>query len=283
MKRNECSGVLNSNLGSFLGLGGNAMKKVFWAGLILLAMVGRAGAQHTLPDTCLTLNWNGFDQNPDSIYVDTCLTTRAHPVFWDKGPYLIVFDTSCCDTIEWAIDVIRLGYGAPDSDLEVTWEAIDTAFPQIRSIFESLANNIGPYTLKKIEPDDTVSGSLGSQAFYLRFQNYVSNDSVTSYLSLDSLVSFHLIWYPVWAGVPTPTSNSSNVQLFPNPASEELHVLVTGVVTGMPMELYDGMGRIVKTYGFANDLGTTTLSLRGLSPGFYSIRIGASQRFFIHQ
>ncbi len=100
------------------------------------ARIGRIGGSDSL---CLTLNWNGFSSNPDSIYVDTCLTTHAHPVFWDKGPYFIQFNT----------DAIKLGYGAPDSDLEVSWEAIDTAFPQLRATFEALANNIGSYTLKK--------------------------------------------------------------------------------------------------------------------------------------
>ncbi|MDP4234816.1 MAG: hypothetical protein Q8913_15835, partial [Bacteroidota bacterium] len=36
---------------------------------------------------CLTLNWNGFESNPDSILVDTCLTLpgSSHAVFWVKG------------------------------------------------------------------------------------------------------------------------------------------------------------------------------------------------------
>jgi hypothetical protein len=72
------------------------------AGLIISLILFRAlNASAGVGNSCLTLNWNGFSSNPDSIYVDACLTTHRHPVFWDKGPYSILFDT----------DAIHLGYG----------------------------------------------------------------------------------------------------------------------------------------------------------------------------
>ncbi len=258
------------------GFGNNVMKIAIFAVLVLLATTGRAGAQQNLPDTCLTLNWNGFEMNPDSIYVDTCLTTHAHPVFWDKGPYFIQFDTNA----------IKLGYGAPDSDLEVSWEAIDTAFPQLRATFEALANNIGSYTLKKIGPDDTSALNLGSQEFYLKFSNYVSNDSVTSYLSQDSMLTFLLISYFALDGgsVVAPTPNKSTpIQLFPDPASGQLNVVLNGSAIGTRVELIEMMGRVVQTYVQSEGAEMIVLPLNDLPSGCYIIRVGTSERFFIHE
>ncbi|MDP4289440.1 MAG: hypothetical protein Q8922_16115, partial [Bacteroidota bacterium] len=146
------------------------MKRFLVPVLLLLGAsltASRAEAQHFahIGDTCLTLNWNGFESNPDSILVDTCLTLpgSSHAVFWVKGRYEIFFDSNA----------IPLGYGAPDSDLEVEWQAIDTAFPLIRNGFKAIYDSIGPFSLKKRDPSDT--GDIGSHGFYLIFQNYVPN------------------------------------------------------------------------------------------------------------
>ena len=249
--------------------------KAFVIAVVLLTcgaapwLATRAGAQEKLPDTCLTLNWNGFEMNPDSIYVDTCLTTHRHPVFWDKGPYFVVFDSN----------VIRLGYGAPDSDLEVGWQAIDTAFPVLRNIFEAMANNLGLFKLKKLDPTDT--SDVRSQVFHLIFQNYVPNDSVTSYLSQSPSLTFQLIWYPALTEVVPQNSNSFNeIRVFPDPAHAQLNVVLNGTEPGTRMELIDMMGRIVETH-VKEGTGVAVLSLRDLPSGFYIVRVGAVQQFFI--
>jgi hypothetical protein len=246
------------------------MKTAFIA-VVLLLGAAQANAQETLPDSCLTLNWNGFSSNPDSIYVDTCLTTHRHPVFWDKGPYSILFDT----------DAIHLGYGAPDSDLEVGWQAIDTAFPLIRNGFKSIADSFGVFTLRKISPSDT--SGISSRGFYLIFQNYVSNDSVTARLDSIPGLGFELVVHWLLLNALKVQDTRKEIWVFPNPAKRELHILSQTDENINQVRVMDALGRTVYSYLVPQNNNEIILDLSKLSPGCYCICFGKIQQLFIHE
>ncbi|QKG51373.1 T9SS type A sorting domain-containing protein [Hymenobacter sp. BRD67] len=81
------------------------------------------------------------------------------------------------------------------------------------------------------------------------------------------------------AGEPSPLQ----LVAYPNPAREALHVQVLGATTSAPLELFDALGRLVRSQA-APALGTeATLPLNNLPAGFYMLRCGQlSQRLTLN-
>lgn len=72
-------------------------------------------------------------------------------------------------------------------------------------------------------------------------------------------------------GLPDPGANDFSVTVFPNPASDMLHVTVTGAGTGtFTTQLVDPMGH---TYSF-----TGNLNLRGFNPGLYFLVVKSEDK-----
>jgi len=61
---------------------------------------------------------------------------------------------------------------------------------------------------------------------------------------------------------------------FPNPAHGTVHVQLLGAAPAAPLELFDSLGRRVRTQATLADGGETTLSLAGLPAGLYVLRCG---------
>lgn len=146
---------------------------------IAIFTCGRMSAQTA--EGCLQLYCDPvLCYNPDSVMIDTCSESTTHGKWYSKLGFEIEFDSG----------VITLGYGERDSILEVGWEAIDTSFAALRSAFEDLYVNRGPYVLRKINPQDTMATSRYSRWFLLRFFNYTLVDSVMFDLFAMSGIAF---------------------------------------------------------------------------------------------
>jgi len=250
------------------------MKRALFVTAFFLLCAARVGAQVNIGDSCYTIDWGGFSSNPDSILVDTCLSTRAHPVFWVKRGYVISFD----------VNAIPLGYASPDSDLEVGWESIDTSFPDIRNGFKRIYDSIGPFLLKKQAPNDTSSVGLGAREFLLIFENYVLGDSVEN--SLKAIPAVHSALEAHWATTGDVLSQDATEQtsldLYPNPALNQLKIFMRGFTGVGHVELIDIDGRTVRSNLTADGIEETSFDLCGLEPGNFCIRAGSSLGFFIH-
>ncbi len=90
------------------------------------------------------------------------------------------------------------------------------------------------------------------------------------------------IWYtrgtpPVPTGVaPDLAATSAAVLVWPNPVANGVGAVTVAGATG-PIDLYDGLGRLVRTAcATATDDGGTLLDVRGLAPGFYIVRAAAA-------
>ena len=77
---------------------------------------------------------------------------------------------------------------------------------------------------------------------------------------------------------PEPIANQ--FELFPNPASEIIHV-VTPKSSAMPifLQVYDAAGRLITTFACSEQ--KTSISVQGLEPGMYFIRVNHSFQKFI--
>jgi len=83
--------------------------------------------------------------------------------------------------IWFTVDAIKLPPAPRDSIVRITWDAIDTAYPEMRAGFQALEEQFGPFHLDKRLPHK-VSG-IESQKFYLWFENYVNVTKVNMALS----------------------------------------------------------------------------------------------------
>src|SRR5581483_8730860 len=140
----------------------------------------RASAQNrwNIDTTCLQLYfhalYNGNDYyhddslyNPDSVMLDTCLpVVDDAPIWIHRAIHLIV--------------PIRLPWGPPDTILEAPWTKIDTSYPLFRTVFQKIYDSIGPYVMRKDEPDDT--SDADGFGFEFNFFSFSPADSVYHYL-----------------------------------------------------------------------------------------------------
>ncbi len=262
----------------------NAMKKAILAVLLLLATTGRAGAQVSIGDSCFTLNWKYFPPvtdsatwNPDSILVDTCLVGLCQcgdPVIgaWIKRGFYIYFDTN----------TIPLGWAPHDADVEVTWQAIDTSYPALRSAFQNLEQRFGTYTLKKQYPDDTGSIEYGARDFFLILSNYVPFDSI--YFALDSVSEIQTAFYwPVVADVvPILKRSTNNLQLFPNPAGSEIQISCNGDTFKGGIQILNPLGIVVKTVAISDESSSVTIDISDLPSGYYYLICNGNFLPFTH-
>lgn len=77
-------------------------------------------------------------------------------------------------------------------------------------------------------------------------------------------------------------SQAPQLQAYPNPAHAAVAVRVLGAVPTAPVQLFDAMGRLVRTQPLAEAGLDTSISLQGLPAGLYILHCGAlSQRLMI--
>lgn len=127
-------------------------------------------------DSCLRLYCDpAICYNPDSVMVDTCSSSLTYEKRFCKTGF----------SVEFLDNVMNVGYGAPDSILEVTWESIDTSYASIRSAFQDIYNTRGAYVFRKVYPTDTASSSTSSRLYKIRFLEYTLVDSVL--LEIDAI------------------------------------------------------------------------------------------------
>lgn len=71
-----------------------------------------------------------------------------------------------------------------------------------------------------------------------------------------------------------------HVNVFPNPAREQVTVQVGGEVNGLRLELVDAAGRVIE--GLTTLGPSTDLDVSALASGSYAIRIASDERFLAH-
>jgi hypothetical protein len=73
------------------------------------------------------------------------------------------------------------------------------------------------------------------------------------------------------------------LQAYPNPAHGTVSVRILGPLPTVPLQVFDAMGRLVRTQAVADAGADTPLSLQDLPAGLYILHCGAlSQRLMVH-
>lgn len=186
------------------------MKKVigFSIGLALCFGIG-AGKGYEQADSCLKLlrTQEAIESNPDSVKVDSCIGSTTFGDLYAKQWFAVIFNSQILPTPTGPIDTI----------IDRRWEDIDTAYPSIRTGFDSLEQEFGSFFFRKeLHLNDT-----SKDYFKIRFSNYVNIGSVV--LALHNIPLLDTSGYAMRvvakAGVKTqlPTKNFINsIVLFRN-------------------------------------------------------------------
>lgn len=128
-------------------------------------------------DSCLKLLGPTFADdtawsNPDSVMVDSCISSPTFGQQYAKGSFQIGFTYYILPTPD----------GPEDTIIERTWQDIDTNYSSVRNEFDTLEQQYGSYFFRRDEPhvNDT---SLGRKSrFFIRFDNYVPIDTIKAYI-----------------------------------------------------------------------------------------------------
>jgi N-acetylneuraminic acid mutarotase len=108
-------------------------------------------------------------------------------------------------------------------------------------------------TTKKYQYDDQNATSLGTNKLYYRLQ-IVDKDGSSTYSPI-AIINL---------------SSKNSITVSPNPASE--YITVSGSTSLQTIQLYDLMGRLVKTVN-ANGSSSTSISIASLAKGQYQIKV----------
>lgn len=113
----------------------------------------------------------------------------------------------------------------------------------------------------------------GSRVFYTALGHDLSN--FTSDMLFRTHIKDALVWLlEGWAGV-APIDGTQALRIYPNPATDVLHISADAPLFGQPILITDAMGRVVKTATIMAE--RTTLPVQELANGNYVVRtLGAS-------
>ena len=90
------------------------------------------------------------------------------------------------------------------------------------------------------------------------------------------------IYSPVRLVLLSGADFTPKLQVYPNPAHGAVSVRILGPLPTAPLQVFDALGRLVRTQPVANS-GVDTLSLQDLPAGLYILHCGAlSQRLMVH-
>ncbi len=252
------------------------MKKAILAVLLLLATTGRAGAQGV--DSCLTL-WGLNDPdtsqrgnywwNPDSVMVDTCEQWGSYPLIPDSVQYSKRYE------LFFKYAVIILSAVSPDSTLIVPWTQVDTAYPQFRSLCDTLASMYGGVWFIKTHPSDGDSSAPSYNDFTLLLGNYVSVDSFEHHIGNDFPVGAASVLGDIGYDIPTyngviyvqPETPAEPYKVFFLDRSE---LTINGITRPADYTIYDALGQILSSGRLAPG---SYIDMSNLASGFYFLRV----------
>jgi len=255
-------------------------------GLSMAFGMGRGVAQD-LPDCWCVPDVVGNDVKVaidtcglDIGYNATCERAVSHPEvkggqrMYAHGKWVIWF----------TVDAIKLPPAPRDSIVRITWDAIDTAYPEMRAGFQALEEQFGPFHLDKRLPHK-VSG-IESQKFYLWFENYANVDTATRALLTIPNTEGGFgdgFGFLTSAVDEFKAAERSGMLVYPVPTGEYLYVRSTGVA---PLYIVDRLGIVVRRIDPSREPSATpdsiTIDVSDLASGMYFIvSEGRVQQFIV--
>jgi hypothetical protein len=188
------------------------------------------------PGTSFLASDTSLVWNPDSAYYDTCSSSDTFRDKFCRRAYRINFD--------WY--VIQSPVYDYDTALVYEWTAIDTSFSSLRSEMQSLASQIGHFTLTKLAAYIEDTSSALNKAFIIRFDSLLNVNTVLSkFQELPNVTEVEWNGTPRYhTGVSSNTYSKSAISIWPQPAKKE--IFIKGDRPLDKVEAYNSLGKQVK-------------------------------------
>jgi hypothetical protein len=137
-----------------------------------------------------------------------------------------------------------------DTIIQTTWQQLDTIYDTLRSEFDSLQRQYGPFVLRKYNPNETI-GRLSGE-YNIGFDSLLEVDAVINTLDglkyewASSFDGFPGAFYDTVADIASEVKGSRlNPTVFPNPARSEAWVFGCGEPVS-DATITDVLGRVVR-------------------------------------
>jgi hypothetical protein len=136
--------------------------------------------------------------------------------------------------LRFEVMAIKLPWAPEDSILECNWNAIDTAYPEIRQGFQELEEKYGNLILRKSDPCDTTYSyySYKSQIFTVHFQNWLNTVEVAEALNnIPKSVGGFSGYFDVTTSFIIENEGKSNslFEVYPNPSENKITIKINEI------------------------------------------------------
>ncbi len=250
------------------------MKTLFLVAILVIASTLSLYSQ----SSCLCIPRDIFmgvpnSYNADSVFaIDTCLVPNS--VACDsilsldrQAKYQVGLYTKRFNITFNEFNYIPLPTLPADSLVFVTWQQIDTSFPETRAGFSALEARFGSFLIRKIRPSKTDLSDVGSRVYVVYFPNFQFADSVLEYIQSIAGIST-MSPVPVFTDNQTAVKEPTNFQY-----NCESIIACNGTLTIPEIaqkcgwRLVNIVGQTVKE--FAPESYNDTVTLNNLNAGVY--------------
>ncbi len=193
----------------------------------LLCGMGAENGYAQVPDSCFKLlgsntghvEYDSTFRNPDSIYIDSCLSSPTYLHRFAKQWYSLQFKYGT---------MLRIPAGPLDTTINVEWTQIDTSYSATRAGFDTLQQKFTHFILHKSLPEYGDTSDFNSNDFDVKFDSLVDIDSVINQMLAIPMLAIGSVGYENRSGgksaVPIGHSQQNNFIVKPNPAFSEISI-----------------------------------------------------------
>lgn len=225
---------------------------------------------------------NCFGDNTGTIELDIIGGVKPYSVIWNDslysgnkliklkaGSYLgVISDKNECQLYT---DTIELREPA---QLKIKIVATDAGKNQKNGTALLLIDGgVSPY---EILWDENTGFQTGPLAINLAKGWY--NATITDYNECTEMVQVFINE----SSVSTSESEDSEILLFPNPASENVNLIVKGIEI-YEVKLFDQLGHIIQSKMGKSDSGMATIDLSNLNTGLYYVIVRSEEKYFVRK
>jgi hypothetical protein len=221
-------------------------------------------------DSCLKLLGPTFIQeptweNPDSIMVDSCVSSPTYGQKYARGWFHLRF----------TYHILPTPVGPKDTIIDRTWKDIDTQYISVRNAFDTLEQRYGSFFFRKFQPhwNDTANG--GDNFFDVWFNDNVNIDSVEIAIGRVPLVVY--CDYVNRAGILVLSASNheqkySGLYFSPNPTNNHFTLLSSDkTISGrVSVRIFDQRGGMVASESV--DISSENkINVSSLASGVYQV------------
>lgn len=246
------------------------MKKILLLAVIYIACFANAKAYFP-PDSCLQVvpNITGFISNPDSLMWDTCGIKSLSNLYTNRG-YVV----------EFKYNIIPRNYVTNWDSTEV--HSLGDILPMYSWIKDSLLTltpSLGTFTLVDEGLDRPDTTASYPRSFYLKFnRTHNLSNAVDSIKRFSFILGVYHSILKIATGGINESDRKENVEIFPNPAKNEILINLKDQLPPKEIQIVDEKGHLVLQTEFKEKINVSNLSR-----GVYFVKINNKIEKFIKE